>query len=129
MKALNIESHTLICPDDARPAEYGNCFSVKTDDGGYYNIVNFVHENVEALEKLGLTWPIEIEALGPRTAVIMDARIGERWYSQRYCTVCTPVRLLPINQRQAQLRDVARGVREEGDGFTTFHLDRKAEFP
>jgi hypothetical protein len=129
VKALNIESHTLICPDDARPAAYGNCFSVKTDDGGYYNIVNFVYENIKALEKSGLAWPIEIEALGPRTAIIMDGRIGERWYQQRYCEVCTPQSLLPITQRQRHQRDVARGIRTEGDGCVTFYLDKKAEFP
>jgi hypothetical protein len=129
VKAICIESHTLIGPDDARPAEYGNCFSVKTEDGGYYNIVNFVYENMEALEKLGLTWPIEIEALDPRTAVIMDARIGERWYSRYYCTVCTPTRLLPINQRQAQLRDIARGILTESDTMIMLDLQKKAQFP
>jgi hypothetical protein len=123
MKALHIESHTLIVPDDERPASRGNCFSVKTEDGGYYNIVNFVYENIKALEKLGLTWPIEIEAFDSRTAAIMDARIGERWYRQHYCEVCTPQDLLPITQRQQHQRDIARRRRVESPGCIMINFD------
>jgi hypothetical protein len=129
MKALSIGSHTLVVPDDERPATYGNCFDVEGEDGQYHRVANFVYENIEALEKLGLTWPIEIEALGTRTVVIMDGRIGERWYSQRYCEVCTPGDLLPITQRQRQLRDIARGIRTESENSVMIDVQKKAEFP
>lgn len=124
MKALEVGSVTLLGAPEERPSQSGNCFTVKCDDGKWYRIVNFNHENLEALEKKGLTWPIECEALSGNVAVIMDGRIGERWYQERYCEVCTPRDLLPITQRQRHARDVIRGRREESEGFITIRMDR-----
>lgn len=125
MKALEVGSVTLVGVLDERPSQFGNCFTVKCDDGNWYRIVNFNHENLEALEGMGLTWPIECTPLSDSVAVIMDGRIGERWYQDRYCEVCTPRELLPITQRQRQRheRDIARGRRVEGNGFVTVNLD------
>jgi hypothetical protein len=124
MKATEVGSVTLVGTSDERPSQWGNCFTVKCDDGKWYRIVNFNHENLEALEKMGLTWPIECEALSDRVAVIMDGRIGERWYQDRYCEVCTPRDLLPITQRQRHARDIARGRREESNGHVMIRMDR-----
>jgi hypothetical protein len=121
MKALEIGSVTLVGVYGEPPHEHGNCFDVKCDDGLWRRVLNFNHENLEALEKVGLTWPIECEVLSERTVVIMDPRIGERWYQQYYCTVCTPQNLLPITQRQRQLRDIARGLRVESTGLVILH--------
>lgn len=130
MKALCITEHTLIGTSDERPSFSGNCFSVKADDGKYYRIVNFNMENLEALIELGLKWPIECEALADgRCAAVMDGRIGERWYSDRYCEICCPEELLPITQLQRHKRECARGARVEGDGYVTYHLQVKAAFP
>jgi len=129
MKALEVGSVTLVGVWEEPPSQHGNCFDVKCDDGKWYRVVNFNHENLEALEKLGLTWPIECEALSERVVVFMDGRIGERWYPNRYCEVCTPQSLLPITQRQQHQRDIARGIRTEGQDFITFDLQKKAEFP
>jgi hypothetical protein len=129
MKALEVGSVTLVGASEERPSQRGNCFSVKCDDGQWYSVVNFNHENLEALEKLGLTWPIECEALSEKTVVIMDGRIGERWYNDRYCEVCTPRDLLPITQRQRHQRDVARGIRVEGAGWVQINFQIKSEFP
>lgn len=129
MKALKITSYTLVCTDDQRPQQNGNCFSIKTEDGQEYRVVNFNYENLKALEKLGLTWPVEFEPLGTRCAIIMDPRIGERWYNYSYCEICCPRDLLPITQKQRHLRDIARGIRKELPGATAFYLTVKAEFP
>lgn len=129
MKALEITEHTLVGASGPRPSHMGNCFSVKCDDGKYYRILNFNLENLEALLEKGLTWPIECEALSGRSAVFMDGRIGERWYDDRYCEVCTPDSLLPITQKQRHKREIARGARVEGNGYVSYHFDKKAEFP
>jgi hypothetical protein len=91
--------------------------------------VNFNLENLQALEESGLKWPIECEALDARTAVVMDGRIGERWYDDHYCTICCPDALLPITQRQRHKREEARGARVVGNGYISYHFDKKAEYP
>ena len=122
------------------PYESGNCFGVyrqkdTRDDiisGAVteYKIVNFNASNLDALLKLGLTWPIQCKLLAGRTAIIHDPRIGERWYSSRYCETCCPKNLLPITQVQRQEREVMRGDRTESDTFTTFRIPfRPPEFP
>jgi hypothetical protein len=127
MKAFEVGSVTMVGVWGKPPHEHGNCFDVKCDDGIWRRVLNFNHENLEALEKLGLTWPIQCEALSERTVVLMDPRIGERWYQRYFCEVCTPCDLLPINQRQRQLRDIARGLRVEGEHFITLHMVGKSK--
>lgn len=128
--AVQITEHTLVGVGDQRPtAGRGNCFSVKSDEGKYYRIVNFGLENLEHLLEKGLKWPVKCRALGERTAIVHDGRIGERWYNDWYCTICCPQSLLPVNQRQREEREVMRGRRLEHDGCITFYFDRGgAEF-
>jgi hypothetical protein len=122
------------------PYESGNCFGVyrqkvTRDDvisGSVtqYKIVNFNADNLDALLKLGLKWPIQCKVLLGRIAIIHDPRIGERWYSNRYCETCCPTDLLPITQIQRHERETMRGDREEGDGFVKLRIPfRPPEFP
>jgi hypothetical protein len=131
VKALEVGSVTMVGVWGKPPHEHGNCFDVKCEDGAWRRVLNFNHENLEALETLGLTWPLEVEALSERTVVLMDPRIGERWYQRYYCAVCTPQSLLPITQRQCQLRDIARGLRRESGSLVTLYFDAKSkvQFP
>lgn len=130
MKAVRIEGHTLIgVGRDERPSNHGNCFSVQGDDGEGYRIVNFNLENLEALQKLGLTWPIPCKIIEGRVAIIHDGRIGERWYQNRYCEVCCPESLLPVTQKQEHERDEMRGRRKSGNGYVSYNLVIKPEFP
>ena len=48
-----------------------------------------------------------------RTAVILDSRIPNDWYSDTFCSTCTPMDLIPLPQRIKQLLDIDRGLREE----------------
>ncbi len=117
MKAISVECQTclgaLFPKDEDGPCGV-NCFSVKSDDGKTYRIVNFYVENLNRLiDKKGLTWPVECKVLGPKTAIIHDPRIGERWYNKNYCEICCPKELLPCNQRDIHERDIMRGRRQE----------------
>jgi len=141
-EAQSIGMQTLLGIDQKapRPSDHGNCFGVFVNENVTaeqivnnsvieYKIVNFNVENLNALIAQGLTWPIRCMALGPRTAIIHDPRIGERWYSKRYCETCCPVSLLPITQKQARERDILRGVIVEHERFEQINLGKKAEFP
>lgn len=99
--AIHVESTTLV--------GFGNCFSVMTADGKYYDVVNFYHEALEDMIKAGVTWPFKISPIGPRTAVMHDARIPDDKYNDRFCEVCTPMDLLPITQRLRKSRDIQTG--------------------
>ena len=89
-KAVAIGMQTLVGIDknEPRPSESGNCFGVfvretTADDiiswqAEEYRIVNFKVENLNALLKLGLTWPIQCKLLAGNKAIIHDGRIGEQ---------------------------------------------------
>jgi len=90
------------------PMESGNCFSVETDDGRHYRIVNFVYENMkEAFRRgtsddrwrPGVEWPLKCLEIGNGTAIVHDLRIPTDWYAQRWCECCCPHDLLPMPQR------------------------------
>lgn len=123
MKALHVTSYTLIGVFGEPPHDHGNCFSIEADDGKCYHVVNFVYENIEALEKLGLQFPLEIERLADGVVALMDPRIGERWYRDTFCEICCPRDLLPVTQRQRHKRDISRGRRVEGNGFVSINFD------
>lgn len=130
MKALGITRSTCVgMPDRNEPENHGNCFGVKADNGASYNIANFNLENLEALLRKGLTWPIEIKALGDRNALIHDPRIGERWYQNEYCEICTPRKLLPAPQLDRREREILRGAIVETDICEIHKLAVRAEFP
>ena len=122
LKATAVIGYTLIGVWGKPPHDRGNCFSVRADDGNEYKIVNFVHENLEALIAAGLTWPTGIRVLEGRTAVIHDRRIPHNWYQSRFCEVCCPRSLLPLPQTLRHEREVMQGVREERDGAVMIRL-------
>jgi hypothetical protein len=113
--AIRMGMHTLVGALGSPPYTHGNCFSVYGDDEKEYKIVNFIYENLEHLGEKGLKWPISCLRLGERTAVIHDPRIGERWYKQTFCEVCTPYNLLPVPQILVHKRDILRERRIEHD--------------
>jgi hypothetical protein len=96
------------------PMKRGNCFSMRTDNDEHYKIVNFNYENFEELlERNVIEFPVTIGVIKGNTAVMLDNRIPDEWYSDKFCTTCTPMDLLPLPQRIKQLLDIDRGVREE----------------
>jgi hypothetical protein len=96
------------------PREYGNCFSVEASDSKQYKIVNFNHENLEEVINNGIAdFPIKISVLSNSHAVIVDGRIPNEWYSNKFCEICTPDELLPAPQRIRNLLDIQRGIRKE----------------
>lgn len=59
MKATHITSRTMIGVNMEKfPVKRGNCFSVKTEEGHEYRIVNFSVENLEELNHRGVKFPI-----------------------------------------------------------------------
>lgn len=123
MKAVGVTGYTLVGVSGSAPHKRGNCFSVAADDGAEYKIVNFVYENLEALQEAGLTWPIGIRALSARIAVIHDHRIPDDWYQTQFCEVCCPKALLPLPQTLRHEREIMQGVREEhGNVCVTMHF-------
>jgi hypothetical protein len=76
------------------PMSRGNCFDVGASNNKSYRILNFGYENLKELCRRGtVEWPIEIEALTDRHAIIKDSRIPSDWYQEKYCLVCTPKEL------------------------------------
>ncbi len=111
--AYEVTSTTLIGSFGDFPRSVGNCFSLKTDIDKDYRIVNFNAENLDELLKRGLTWPVKILPMNERIAIICDARISDKWYDERYCSICCPDSLLPHPQLASQLREIDRGDRVE----------------
>jgi|GEM_PF-6565017 hypothetical protein len=102
LEATDIESTTLV--------GFNNCFSVQLSNGGCANIVNFYLETLEELLKEGVVvWPIKVSILGGKTGVINDARIPDDKYNDRFCEVCCPIDLLPVNQRLTKSRAIQCG--------------------
>ena len=89
--------------------EGGNCFGIKTTDGGEYKVLNFYHENLKELLKRGLTWPIKIKTVEKHLAVINDPRIADNWYRDRFCETCCPRQFLPLPQQFLLERKIGRG--------------------
>jgi hypothetical protein len=127
LKATAVTSHTLVGVLGKPPHDSGNCFSVTADDGSEYRIVNFVYENLKALQAAGLTWPVDIRVLAGRTAVFHDRRIPHNWYQSRFCEVCCPKALLPLPQLLRHEREVMQGVREEHNGYVTMRFGAEPE--
>lgn len=122
LEAVSVESYTLAgiyvpTQKEDWPISHGNCFTVLTEGGKSYRIVDFAYENLEEALRRGLTWPIKIFPLSACVAVIHDPRIPDDWYRDYWCEVCCPEELLPLPQILAHKRQIARGEREAGDGF------------
>lgn len=130
-KALGITSQTLVgYSQDGFPMKSGNCFSVRTDQGNDYRIVNFNVENWEEMNRLGLEPPIIIGILDERTAIIQDDRIPDEWYDRHYCAVCCAETYWPINQQLAKNRQRTRGEIEDRGNWEMIHIKPRHEtFP
>lgn len=116
MKAFRVLGSTLVASN--------NCFDVQGEDHAY-RIVNFFLEDIEALP---IEWPIEIKVIGPRTAVVHDPRIPDRYYRNRWCTTCCPEELLPIPQRLEWERQEMRGQRVRHDtGSVSTYLGKEPQ--
>lgn len=120
LKAEYVTSVTLvgICIDNY-PVSSGNCFSVHTKSGDY-RIVNFSHENLEEIIRRGINFPMTILTISNRVALIHDERIPNNWYDMRYCEVCCPEQLLPIQQQLTHDREEKQGVRKVSSNVLRF---------
>lgn len=128
MKATEETYHTLVGVYGEPPHQRGNCFGVKGEDGKEYRIVNFVYENLEALEAAGLTWPIDIRVLGGSAAVFHDRRIPSNWYQTHFCEVCCPSQLLPLPQLLRREREVMQGVcKEHPNGVVEYRIGKEPD--
>ena len=105
--SINIGFVTLVGPDNKLPHKFGNCFSLIDGEGKEHRVVNFLYENlIECQKRFNLT-DINVEVL-PKSEniwIIKDERITKEWYNEKYCTVCTPIRMLPFEQRKEYLKD------------------------
>jgi len=138
---IGITFQTLVGHDRGSfPLKHGNCFSIKCDNEWEYRIVNFVVENLEeALRRGCLEYPIEILPLDKSLAVIVDSRIPDNWFTDRYCEVCCPEDLLPVNQQMRKIRararveefiikiDAMEMVRHDLNKQPDFHTDKEKE--
>lgn len=111
--ALHTTSQTLVGVHGKFPYEHGNCFSVAASDGQQYRIVNFVVENLEGLQQYGIKAPWKIRPIGSGCAVIVDSRIPDVCFTNRFCESCTPKELLPYPQRLRIERAIDNGSRVE----------------
>ena len=87
---------------DRFPLKGGNCFSLIDPNGKYHSVVNFKAENLEEwVRRTGQT-DIDVECIpkSDKIWMIVDKRIPQDWYSDRFCEVCTPYRMLPYEQRK-----------------------------
>lgn len=114
IKGLSFGSVTLVEFLGDYPRESGNCFSLLTEEDAYVKILNFNHENLKKLIDDGVvSFPIIISKLSEYKAVIVDGRIPDEWYSNKFCEVCTPDDLLPLPQKIKHQLEIDRGNRVE----------------
>lgn len=128
--AKGVTTTTLIGIDRTGPypLKTGNCFSVMTEKNEEYRIVNFNHENYREMLKRGIELPIRILPLSDKVAIVHDYRIPNDWYDEKWCEVCCPDHLLPINQRMKIRREYEGGIRiatESDNGIIIVHHDLK----
>jgi hypothetical protein len=124
MKLINAKSVTAVTlvgfsHDDLEPPyEYGNCFSVKAEDGREYRILNFSYENLQELQARGVGFPIRIKVIrqvddeksfSRNLAIFYDTRIPNNWYSE-WCSCCCPPEFLPEPQKMKWELQVERGT-------------------
>lgn len=89
------------------PIKGGNCFDLIDTDDSSHRVVNFGYENLkEWMKRTGQT-DIAVRCIpkSDRLWEICDDRIPKEWYSSEYCTVCTPIRLLPFEQRKQYVKN------------------------
>lgn len=130
IKAIAFGSQTLIGSSGDFPRDHGNCFGLIDEDGNEYRIVNFIAENFEHLQELGLEWPVQMAVLdNTRCAALNDPRIGDRWFEKEYCEICCPKELLPLPQILRHRRMECRGERKESNGWVEVTMTANIPFP
>ena len=105
---MRIGGSTMICVDqsDGFPLKGGNCFSLIDPEGKRHKVVNFSYENLKEWQKRTSQTDIKVRCIPKSNTIweICDERIPNEWYNEEYCTVCTPLRMLPIDQRKEYLK-------------------------
>ena len=89
------------------PVDGGNCFDLIDDDDKSHRILNFCSENFKYItNKLNLM-DVEVSLVEKSDVlwIIKDERIPQEWYNKEYCLVCTPIRMLPFEQRRKYLSE------------------------
>ena len=89
------------------PIKGGNCFNLIDTDGSSHSIVNFGYENLNEWMKRSGQTDISVRCIPKSDKLweICDDRIPKEWYKSEYCTVCTPIRLLPFEQRKQYVKN------------------------
>lgn len=134
IKGVSISTTTLLGVVTKKyPVSHGNCFSMVADNGKSYNIVNFVCENLEeAIRREKLTLPVTLHILGDvdnsKTAIMYDERIPTQWYSNKFCSVCTPVHLLPTCQLIERGLDIKSGRLRVNGAISVYSIGRGPDF-
>ena len=82
-----------------------NCFSLYDIEGNTHKVVNFYYENLKRCISKSNQIDIKIRCIPKSTKIweICDDRIPPDYYSSEYCVVCTPLRMLPLEQRKREL--------------------------
>lgn len=87
------------------PADHGNCFGLRDENGEEHRVVNFYYENLR--EWMGRTGQkdIYVRCIPKSDHIweICDERIPKEWYAKQYCPACTPLRMLPLEQRKREM--------------------------
>jgi hypothetical protein len=93
--------------DGGFPINGGNCFDLIDTDGSRHRVVNFGYENLKEWMKRTEQTDITVRCIpkSDRLWEICDDRIPKEWYTSEYCTVCTPIRLLPFEQRKQYVKN------------------------
>ncbi len=116
-KINTIEIGTVTCVGflvENYPMEHGNCFTLIDEYAKEYRIVNFAYENLDwALKNKKITFPIRIQPLSEKVALIDDIRIPSNWYGETYCEGCCPQELLTEPQKMEIERQKEREERIE----------------
>jgi len=80
MMALSVHGHSLIGVfKESFPVKHGNYFSINSDDGNCYNVVNILHENILELMRIGIEFPYKINVINKHDCKICDDRIPNLW--------------------------------------------------
>jgi len=89
------------------PSSGGNCFSLLDTDGSEHKIVNFKYENLEEWIRQTKQTDITVRCIPKSDKLweICDERIPKNWYADEYCTICTPIRMIPFEQRKQYLKN------------------------
>jgi hypothetical protein len=99
MNGIKVTSQTMV--------SFNNCFSMISDDGYEYRIVNFYIENLDQS-----LLPIKLKKICTNVAIVDDERLTEKC-NNHYCSVCCPEDYLLDHQKKQIEEDLKSGKRTE----------------